>query len=126
MKASDYRGPKENVIRGHFEQTALEPPQDDVFSRVASEPSLSRESANNAGWQEWSRRESNPRPLECHSSALPTELRPHGQEETSGTARIACGAEAVNKLATRCPAAGSTHIPVFDMVLAGEAADGSG
>ena len=25
----------------------------------------------------WSRRESNPRPLECHSSALPTELRPH-------------------------------------------------
>src|SRR5713101_1583431 len=26
---------------------------------------------------EWSRRESNPRPLECHSSALPTELRPH-------------------------------------------------
>src|SRR5438093_4064120 len=29
----------------------------------------------------WSRRESNPRPLECHSSALPTELRPHGREE---------------------------------------------
>ena len=29
-------------------------------------------------WKEkWSRRESNPRPLECHSSALPTELRPH-------------------------------------------------
>ena len=25
----------------------------------------------------WSRRESNSRPLECHSSALPTELRPH-------------------------------------------------
>jgi hypothetical protein len=25
----------------------------------------------------WSRRESNPRPLECDSSALPTELRPH-------------------------------------------------
>src|SRR5689334_1009729 len=25
----------------------------------------------------WSRWESNPRPLECHSSALPTELRPH-------------------------------------------------
>src|SRR5207247_421614 len=32
-------------------------------------------------WQEWSRRESNPRPLECHSSALPTELRPHRWEE---------------------------------------------
>src|SRR5881409_3282968 len=30
---------------------------------------------------EWSRRESNPRPLECHSSALPTELRPHRWEE---------------------------------------------
>ena len=27
----------------------------------------------------WSRRESNPRPLECHSSALPTELRPQSQ-----------------------------------------------
>jgi hypothetical protein len=25
----------------------------------------------------WSRTESNRRPLECHSSALPTELRPH-------------------------------------------------
>src|SRR5438132_2614992 len=31
---------------------------------------------------EWSRRESNPRPLECDSSALPTELRPHRREET--------------------------------------------
>ena len=28
----------------------------------------------------WSRWESNPRPLECHSSALPTELRPHSGE----------------------------------------------
>ena len=27
--------------------------------------------------RKWSRRESNPRPLECDSSALPTELRPH-------------------------------------------------
>ncbi len=27
----------------------------------------------------WSRWESNPRPLECHSSALPTELRPHSK-----------------------------------------------
>jgi hypothetical protein len=27
----------------------------------------------------WSRWESNPRPLECDSSALPTELRPHSQ-----------------------------------------------
>src|ERR1051326_1279202 len=35
----------------------------------------------------WSRRESNPRPLECHSSALPTELRPH-RRETGGEARI--------------------------------------
>jgi hypothetical protein len=32
----------------------------------------------------WSRWESNPRPLECHSSALPTELRPHA---TNGAAR---------------------------------------
>ena len=29
----------------------------------------------------WSRGESNPRPLECDSSALPTELRPHRREE---------------------------------------------
>jgi hypothetical protein len=27
--------------------------------------------------KEWSQGESNPRPLECHSSALPTELWPH-------------------------------------------------
>ena len=26
---------------------------------------------------QWSRRESNPRPLACHASALPAELRPH-------------------------------------------------
>src|SRR5881392_1269757 len=37
-----------------------------------------------AAMAEWSRRESNPRPLECHSSALPTELRPHRQVETAG------------------------------------------
>ena len=30
-----------------------------------------------SGFIWWSRWESNPRPLECHSSALPTELRPH-------------------------------------------------
>ena len=76
-KASDYRGPRENVIRGDFGRTAPEPPQDDEKSRAPSAPSLSLASANNAEWQEWSRRESNPRPLECHSSALPTELRPH-------------------------------------------------
>jgi hypothetical protein len=34
-----------------------------------------RRSAPGACW--WSRAESNRRPLECHSSALPTELRPH-------------------------------------------------
>ena len=28
----------------------------------------------------WSQGESNPRPLECHSSALPTELRPHASK----------------------------------------------
>jgi hypothetical protein len=28
-------------------------------------------------WGWWSQGESNPRPLECHSSALPTELWPH-------------------------------------------------
>src|SRR3989442_12349055 len=31
---------------------------------------------------QWSRGESNPRPLECDSSALPTELRPHRREES--------------------------------------------
>ena len=31
------------------------------------------------GW--WSRSESNRRPLECHSSALPTELRPHDRKD---------------------------------------------
>ncbi len=32
----------------------------------------------------WSRGESNPRPLECDSSALPTELRPHTRRDGAG------------------------------------------
>src|SRR5713101_7184902 len=36
---------------------------------------------------QWSRRESNPRPLECHSSALPTELRPHNGRNGKGDGR---------------------------------------
>ena len=31
----------------------------------------------------WSRRESNPRPPECHSGTLPTELRPHASAEAT-------------------------------------------
>ena len=37
-----------------------------------------RGSGKEGNW--WSRRESNPRPLECHSSALPTELRPQARK----------------------------------------------
>ena len=33
--------------------------------------------------REWSRGESNPRPLECDSSALPAELRPHMRAVTA-------------------------------------------
>ena len=33
----------------------------------------------------WSRRDLNPRPSECHSDALPTELRPHAIHSTSVT-----------------------------------------
>ena len=40
-KASDYRGPKENVIKGDFARTAPEPPQDHEKSRPVSVPSLS-------------------------------------------------------------------------------------
>jgi len=40
-KASDYRGPKRNVIKGDFGRTAPEPPQDDGNSRPAATPSLS-------------------------------------------------------------------------------------
>ena len=40
-------------------------------------PRVERRCARSANSHEWSRRESNPRPLECDSSALPTELRPH-------------------------------------------------
>ena len=35
----------------------------------------------------WSRRESNPRPLECHSSTLPTELRPHRSADPNEVGR---------------------------------------
>src|SRR6058998_2206823 len=37
---------------------------------------------------EWSRAGSNRQPLECHSSALPTELRPHRREMCCGVADI--------------------------------------
>jgi len=40
-KASDYRGRKENVIKGEFRQTAPEPPQGLGKSRPAAAPSLS-------------------------------------------------------------------------------------
>jgi hypothetical protein len=35
-------------------------------------------------WGWWSQGESNPRPLECHSSALPTELWPRRKSDVSG------------------------------------------
>ncbi|TMA46198.1 MAG: hypothetical protein E6J81_11250 [Deltaproteobacteria bacterium] len=40
-RASDYRGPKENVIKGDFGRTVPEPSQPVGNSRVASAPSLS-------------------------------------------------------------------------------------
>src|SRR5437762_11276129 len=45
---------------------------------------------------QWSRGESNPRPLECDSSALPTELRPHRRERLEQKARIARRVRGVN------------------------------
>src|SRR5215470_4782632 len=42
----------------------------------------------------WSRGESNPRPLECDSSALPTELRPHrrdDEQDAGYSARVPTG-----------------------------------
>jgi hypothetical protein len=38
----------------------------------------------------WSRTGSNRRPLECHSSALPTELRPHLRRESVATCKQWC------------------------------------
>src|SRR5881392_3052333 len=62
-----------------------------------------------AAMAEWSRRESNPRPLECHSSALPTELRPHRREDGRRRFYIAtlaggstrCGLTALRQVAAR-------------------------
>src|SRR3546814_7079312 len=54
----------------------------------AKGPSRSLSQALGNLW--WSRRESNPRPLECDSSALPTELRPH-TEAASGLGRAPQG-----------------------------------
>jgi len=34
-KASDYHGPKDNVVKGDFGRTAPEPPQDHANSRLA-------------------------------------------------------------------------------------------
>src|SRR3546814_21169696 len=54
----------------------------------AKGPSRSLSQALGNLW--WSRRESNPRPLECDSSALPTELRPH-TDAASGLGRAPPG-----------------------------------
>ena len=50
--------------------------REDRQNTDSQQPQLSWENAKMAK-REWSRGESNPRPLECDSSALPAELRPH-------------------------------------------------
>ena len=67
------------------------------------------------GW--WSRWESNPRPLPCHGSALPTELRPRkgsctisqrrAPRETSPAARVRAAWRA-RRLERRCGVAGAS------------------
>ena len=47
-----------------------------IVAEKSGLPPEALERFQSEGW--WSRGESNPRPLECDSSALPTELRPHG------------------------------------------------
>jgi len=41
-RASEYRGPKDNVVRPDFGRTRTEPAQDDVSSRPSSETGLVR------------------------------------------------------------------------------------
>jgi hypothetical protein len=59
-----------NEVRLNYKQTV-----DDSENSPARKHQLSKSCLHCINW--WSRWESNPRPLECHSSALPTELRPH-------------------------------------------------
>src|SRR5437899_53285 len=47
-------------------------------------PPCNRPPHESGAKEKWSRRESNPRPLECDSSALPTELRPHRRDDRRG------------------------------------------
>jgi Domain of Unknown Function with PDB structure (DUF3857) len=65
-------------------------------TRPVGEPLSNRPLGYERGFRWWSRRESNPRPLECHSSALPTELRPHrGRECIHGGGCCQTGRRAV-------------------------------
>ena len=62
--------------------------------RGRSNPVLLTNLAGNREVEWWSRSGSNRRPLECHSSALPTELRPH---EWRGLRNIATALPGVNQ-----------------------------
>src|ERR687897_2510576 len=76
------KGARRRLIDGFPHQEELErakgfEPSTPTLARLCSTPELHPHAPSLvlAGW--WSQAESNRRPLECHSSALPTELRPH-------------------------------------------------
>src|SRR5438270_12789720 len=58
-------------------------------ARVRAGTQTMRLKSSDEGW--WSQGESNPRPLECHSSALPTELWPHRRRGVGTSASKTAG-----------------------------------
>ena len=75
----DHRGPRRPLVstrRRTRRDDARAAPGVPGDAGQRAPATLAREPGAAETW--WSRWESNPRPLECHSSALPTELRPHG------------------------------------------------
>lgn len=73
--------------------------QANIFTAVAVRTRETKR--QKGGW--WSRRGSNPRPHECHSCALPSELRPHtGVPWVAHNVRQSQGGARVTQTATRC------------------------
>jgi hypothetical protein len=83
-------------------------------------PGTALPAARGSTW--WSRRESNPRPPECHSGTLPTELRPHEGAQATPVAGACQNASAILHIVACANREGilGRHAGVAKLVYAGD------
>ena len=83
-KPSSVRGEGNASSRGEHVQAPARPPFEQGRPGWEGRGAAAAPLSPRLKW--WSRWESNPRPRECHSRALPTELRPHSEAEPTAGA----------------------------------------